>query len=1079
MFTKKRIFLVFLLVATLVASLVVFTACGKNNEEPEDTTVYAVDAASVSYDGTTVTWSAAKNAATYEVTVNGKKLTTSTTTLVAKIGDETSATIEIVSVGSDGTKSETAATVTLGRLDTVESIEFDEAGAMTWESVDGASGYEVEINGKVTEVTVNAGFADFALGEANRIRVRAKTDNKTAFATWSESVTKTYLGAPSGVSYDGQHISWTGSSLAQSYTVYINGAESGTTKDAYLQFNADNKSFEVEVRANGNSESIYTSPKSEKVSYFYLAQISEFSLADGVLSWTPVEQATSYELIVEGKTAEVVTEPKYTKLSTGTQHTVKVRAIAPAGAVSYYSVWSEEQHIHFLNSPVLHWNANLKLDGEELPALYWDSQSGEISGYTVRVISPNGETQDYTFGETQKEFRFAFKDTGTYKVSVKTNAKQNTNTADSPFSETFTVIRLAAPRAASQNHIVSNPESLDDGFTVNYQSVSGATKYRLYKNGVIAAGYETAGTSMKVGSVIDKDTVDQRTIQYLIQSVGSTKSLNNGTITADTIITLDSLTEASLEFEITVLARPTGINFAGGMVRWDDNANAHGYTVIIGKANHANNNEYSLRIAEAGNYKVSVNACGNGAAILSSPYTEEYNVVKLEAPTNIRINTRSQNYVILYDKVANATSYEFAFGNDMKPVKEAELGNINDRIHENTLTVNVRAVRDEYEASNKTYYLTSEWSQSKQFTKLRAVDNVRFTNSQLVWNNTNVNTTPRYTVNMDGYDLENILTSTSLNLGEMNLKPGDHVFKIRCLGDGETTIDSDLSGEFTVKKLEMPTVTRTKTAYVWNAIAYAGSYAVYVDGTLVKTLTKNGGSTYEYVPTTLVAIKDYKIEVKAVGDDGESTIASDACVLTQKVEKLSTINPENFDLSYSEEIFNPTSGKLNVTLKTAVENAAGYRYTIGSTTSEATTEMTYSQVLKNHGRYDVSIVAVGGEFNVETGIFYLDSDPSSSKTFTVFGEVPANALRALNPAPNDVRLSWSTFESQYSGFLGFYGKIVYKDATEQKFETNSNVREVRLNEGKTVYDIDYVEIYVKGNGKTNVTSQVTRKYDFV
>jgi len=211
----KKIFTLSILFAALVITLVSCSGI-KKDASP-------VDATKITYDGKTVKWEAAENAVSYLITINNLSEAPAPTTAYgynAKKTDDT-VTVTIKSVGENGKEAAPAAR-SFSRLATITQIEFDAEGVMTWESIDGASSYIVEVNGQAKE-TAETRWDEFEVGKTNRVRVRATTSDGSTFSDFSQEQSRTYLAAPTNIRYDGVNLSWNGSGqyATNGYEVYI------------------------------------------------------------------------------------------------------------------------------------------------------------------------------------------------------------------------------------------------------------------------------------------------------------------------------------------------------------------------------------------------------------------------------------------------------------------------------------------------------------------------------------------------------------------------------------------------------------------------------------------------------------------------------------------------------------------------------------------------------------------------------------------------------------------------------------------------------------------------------------------
>ena len=146
-------------------------------------------------------------------------------------------------------------------------------------------------------------------------------DNLVLYAEWIlESTVSSELNAPS-VSIDGNEFSWQAVANATGYDVRVYNAlgeeqskESLTATKWYFPSGYEAGYYSIKIRAIGDGENTFNSQYVTK-SYAHktLSVISnvEFDISTSVLTWTPVKNATAYELYIANELVEELTYASY------------------------------------------------------------------------------------------------------------------------------------------------------------------------------------------------------------------------------------------------------------------------------------------------------------------------------------------------------------------------------------------------------------------------------------------------------------------------------------------------------------------------------------------------------------------------------------------------------------------------------------------------------------------------------------------------------------------------------------------------------------------------------------------------
>ena len=1065
---KKLLMAMLALISIVTASFAV--ACGGGLKLGAPT--------NVRYDGSVITWDKVDGADLYTLTIGEREYAVTTNRYSYNAnGKEFTVTIK-ASSKTEKVDSQEEAIQTFIPLAKIEVLNVTSEGVVSWNNIDEATAYEVSIDNGTPVEQAETTFASMPEG-THTIKVRPIVSGDPAYySLWSDSKSMTMLGklTANDITYSNvdRRISWKVVTGAQYYEVMVNGVVveercSGTA----LMYEAGNTDFQVSIRALGNGSTTFNGKVSENKGFVFLDTVSNVRVEEGVLMWDPVNGADGYKVRQNGVIRpETFTTCELANIPANTALTFEILPISNDSA--YFSDWSVEKSVHILEAPILAWNDAMEHEGEEMESITWDTIAG-ANGYTAKVTLPDGTPAEYHYPETQRYYKNAYLATGKYIIQIKATASVGKD--DSKYSDPIVVERLEAPRQAESNYIISDVNDVQNGFTVTFKGVSGAAGYNLYKDGNLIKTAQT--TSFKDGDVVNDAVITEQNYNYQIQAVAGDSQKINGT----TYATLSSLKAESLSFNIKVLAQPATPTIEGYNYTYGTISNAMGYVVKVGEqANPSANTNYDLSYIEAGSFPVSVCAKGNGTNVLSSNYTGAITVNRLEAPTNVRIDTSdASGGALTWDNVLHATSYEIVFNNDGNPIPAEEMMNVNQYITTQGTTVYMQTIANYFNTEKTIYYMTSKPGLTTQFMKLDTptFGDVKFNNNQFIWNlPSNVKGaeyTPTYKVyNGNGSTYNGNMNGTTLDISQ--LEGGkSYSFYVKAIGNGVKYINSEVTETVSIYKLATPDVKRVDGKYVWNRIVNAQSYVIYVDGKLAQTYDHLDGTTekYEYTPK-FDKVGEYQITVIAIGDGGYTSIDSTPCVFTQVTKQLST--PE-FSVSYSENSYS-TTGKIVVTITKPAYYVDGTTATTGeyayfiAGVEQTTTELTASQIPNSAGKYSVAVYACAGTFD-DGGIYYLQSQTAGSKTETAI-------TLLLTPNASEIYLSgegfieWATitgavkYELRFAVNGGSYGEVVYASQNTYNFYDDY------MQDGDEVITLK-IEIRAIGNGNNIISSTTVEK----
>lgn len=1027
------------------------------------------DANTITYADGFITWGSVAGAEKYRIRINEGSELTVASPQYPYAETANAFTIYVTAVDASDKTSETVSK-TFHPLATIESVTVDNNGTLHWESVPGATSYEVQVDGGNVQTVAATEFPGLEPG-IHSVRVRPTVSgDSTYFSAWSAQLSVTILETINAedIKYDDGMISWKYVSGAACYEIAVNGQViSSDCVATQIAYNAGRADFEVTIRAIGNHSTTFDGSASAPKKFIFLDPVTGIVVSDGILSWTPVDGATGYQVKI-GTQIYTVTDCKFDKLTAGRALDVQIKAIAD-GDSDFFAEWSETKSIAILISPVVQWN-NLELDGDKKQTVVWDTVPGAY-GYTVRLTAPGAQPEIFSYSEAQRFFEYDYLVTGEYTVEVKAMANPSVDTTcDSVYSAPITVRRLGSPtfRNGAEGSITSTPDKLADGFTVSFQGVTGAAGYMLYRdNNLVRTSASNEQTTFSDAAFVDRDSLEEHTYTYWIRSKGSNGIVNG-------VVTLDSLSSSALNFTITVLATPQSTDISGYTFSYGSVNGSYGYAISAERIRHTQALSIDLSDMEAGAFDLMVCAKGNGSNVLASNFTAPIRVFRLAAPTNVRIDTVSAaEGRLVFDEVNHATGYNVRIGLEGEEIPSNQLQNLNSKVSTQGTTFYVQSTANYFNTTRTEYYMSSIYGATTTFVKLKAptFGEQPFSNNQLVWNMEGT-FTPSYEV----YDGNETLLGSATNGKSFDITklPGGvtYVFRVKAVGDGQLYdnvqyIDSDLSDSISVYKLATPAVRLEDGKYVWDAVGSAVSYSVYVDGALMQAEHHVAAGTFSYTPS-FDRLKTYTVEVVAIGNGGignYKVIDSDKCVILTKTKQLVT---PSISYGYTESRYS-TTGEILVTVTNPVPYASGYVFNIGGV--EKTVKdgsLSCSHNTGSTGQFAAFAYALGGTFD-EEGTYYINSQAAGGeKAVTILGAVNQGNVNVTM----DNELVWTAVKGAVE-----YRVTVTINGVQKSTVVNGNVTRLNLKtlfDGQTYSNVTMdIVIETLGNGANIISSEPT------
>ena len=320
---KKRFCLLLGLIAALAASLLLLVACGGGSVSLETPQNIRYDC-----DKSIITWNTVENADRYSVSINGANATETQSASIPYSNPtmkEFTVSVKAVStlIGKKTVSSE-AAEATFTPLPVVEELYISETGAVSWEAVEGATGYLFRVK-PAGSPSVEYEIADTqysAFTEEGALEVSVKpvvSGNTSYFSKYAKTKTLNILKAvkPADIRYENNQILWSGVAGASKYEVTINGDKFDSTKTSY-EYAANATSFTVSVKPIGDHQTTFDAKVSDEKSFRWLSAVENLTVVDGNLKWDDVTGADSYRVKLSTSSRETtVNEPVYENLLAG------------------------------------------------------------------------------------------------------------------------------------------------------------------------------------------------------------------------------------------------------------------------------------------------------------------------------------------------------------------------------------------------------------------------------------------------------------------------------------------------------------------------------------------------------------------------------------------------------------------------------------------------------------------------------------------------------------------------------------------------------------------------------------------
>lgn len=627
------------------------------------------------------------------------------------------------------------------QLDTPKNLSIDsETKMLTWDAVEDAEGYDIDIDGNEYFTETNSYSLDTVLYTVKTyvIKVRAsagyglQTGNIKYTSEWSQiqyttAITEK-LPAPTNIILNEaqRKLTWDRVRYADRYDIEITDDEGreysvigNYTAEWYLGMSmfTSIRTHSIKVMARYSYNSAYNSDWSETVSYTVVNIISKMAaptnlqLHDKILTWDDVEGAGNplgarYTVFVKTNGSLL-----YSQTNSFADNRCDLSDILRAPRK--YEIYVETIGTHFADSDLsemLEYDLrmthavpqNIRLDGKTLKwdAVQYPQNSGIIGTVSNYIIEIDGT--EYETTENKYTLSAGFHD-------VRIKSKGNiTNFLNSDFS--------AISRFDARDKLYNPSGTYAENRNLVWNGQEGAVGYVI----------EVDGTTYELTKP------EYSFEEYLLGNNYEVKIMakGNGTTTVDSDWTALFTVVLSLPTEKVTIENEYRYGYC---ISWDAVPFAYFYILDV------NGDEYSLAylykylvFSEAGEYtvKVKAEACvytksSMRYVVFESEYCEiTFTAVKLSVPENVSLD----GTVLKWDAVAGAAGYEifissgdFEYPYSFRVTEDTEydldfISEWLDYYEVEICNILIRAVGDETLDSG-TYVINSDWSQTIEIKK--------------------------------------------------------------------------------------------------------------------------------------------------------------------------------------------------------------------------------------------------------------------------------------------------------------------------------------------------------------------------
>jgi len=799
---------------------------------------------------------------------------------------------------------------------------------------------------------------------------------------------------------------WTAISGATSYKLYLDGSATPINLGNVTSYDftslisgSSHNYYVVSSNASGNSSNsniinVTLNPAVPNASVATSA--TNITTTSFTANWGNVANASTYTLFVDG-----------TSVYTGSNLTCNVTGLTPASSHSYYVVASNVSG-NSANSNTINLTLNTVVANTPVASAATDITT---TSFTANWATVTGATSYTLFIDGVSSYTgtaLTYNKTGLTPASshsyyvVASNAGGNSANSNT-INLTLNTAIPNAPVSTSATDITTT------SFTANWATVTGATSYTLFIDGV-SSYTGTALTYNKTGL-----TPASSHSYYVVASNAGGNSANSNTIN----LTLNTEVANS-----PVATSATDITTTSFTANWATVTGATSYTLFIdGVSAYTGTaltyNKTALTPASSHSYYVvASNAGGNSA----NSNTINVSTITLAPVASAATSITTTSFTANWGTVTGATSYTLYVDSTS--------------VYTGTATsANITALTP---ASSHSYYVVASNASgnSANSNTINLILNTAVPNAPVSTSATDITTTSftanwetvtdatSYTLFIDGVSA---YTGTALTYNKTGLTAGtSHTYYVLATNAGGNSANSNTINVSTIPNAPVATsatgITSSSFIANWGTVTGATSYTLYVDETSVYTGTATSANI-----TALTAASSHSYYVIASNVGGDSANSNTINV---------TLNPNAPSAPVASDATEITTTSFTANWET-VTDADSYKLYVDGVNVYNGTDLTYTKTglsAATSHTYYVKAINVGG-----------NSSNSNTINVSTITNAPV-ATSATGVTASSFIANWGTVTGATSYTLYVDGTSVYTGTS-----TSCNVTYLEINTSYTYY----------------------------
>lgn len=818
--------------------------------------------------------------------------------------------------------SEQSTDISFTKLGSLQRTDFSiYQSRLNWRSVQNCMRYRVWVNDD-EPIEVNSNYLDFDSEIYNTINFRVKVQaismtNSYVMGEPSEEFTFQKLGTPTNLSVENGYLTWTApenTGIITSYRIrvgslaYITG--STFTQNDLHDYMLDGSTQTVSVQAicEDQTNQFMWGNFSESITLEKLSNNFNAKVINGEYTWDRIENASSYVINIKylnEQEEEIIENMEYgvgedraIKLleldffDNSTTYTITIQALGTTGG-QYISSKVSPPIITTRLAPT----KNLKLSKG---VIRWELDE-DVDHYDLFIndefVKNLGQVDSLSLDETYIP--------GDYNIKIFARGNQSSTLHAKEMEEPLVVTKL------DKNFNIST-----NGGVIIWNQIQNASAYayelRDTNNRIVSSGDEILNPILSLSNLVWNE------LFYLkIKAIGDDTRYINGDFSAN---------NDDPYYIVKPLHYPTNLSVEKGILNWDYVENTNDYKIILSGASDGTNIEkvidytkdddllrgsynianYIKQMNLTGKLRIVIQSVGGQGvdAYLSSSYSDEVRVTKLEAPTLTNVNG-----VLNWNLIENAKQYKIIISVGVGEIVKMLDGDINKYELDSTFlpgnyNITIQSVGDE------SSYLSSEISATFEATKLNVptTENdwrIRVENGSIVWEP--IPNVSLYYIEVLKQNNDNtfgthttayLMPNNTLNSYLFKGQAGYYKIRIKSIGESGTKYlnSSTYNYENILRKLDAPTTLHIEGGILaWTDIAPATKYIMNFSG-----YKKDVGKTQSFEMQNF-ASGQYAVSIQSVGNS-DNLITSDFSTSYQVYKnKTAELKLKDYEVSWDKD----------------------------------------------------------------------------------------------------------------------------------------------------------------------------------